>query len=220
MKNNFSYVLFANKSMVFALATLIINIQNIDKNFDDILCYHDGFSANTLDYLNKLVDKTTNHKIIFFKYTLQDFCNEFDLDADNLSNSTENFIKKYSHLALVKYKFLEHLKNYRSLLLLDLDTLLQHSPNNLSNIKGFAWSNGTGFKKKFYNCLNDKLPFNENEILCQIPNFSDKTPSPNGGCLFSSDDYDYNSKFFCEYTRRSQFSDPAAPFEQKRFPAF
>lgn len=179
MKQEKAIVFIVDRKYRFALASTIINLQKTNKNnYDAIVVYYDGFTANDIALFSNL-----EPKIRFIEYNYQMWEKDHTPVKSDLAKS---FLARYSHLAWSKYKIIELLQDYQKILFLDLDILIKDDISDIFNIDGVAWRNGDSFHKKF-NIKNRNVDFPE---LTNIPN---DFPSPNGGLLYLTDCIDCQS---------------------------
>ncbi|WP_163764955.1 glycosyltransferase [Pelistega ratti] len=161
----------------FALATILVNLRQQNSNvYDGIVVYHDGIDIETQDALVKIESRIT-----FVLYTLEDWQQDHTLHID--SKSQQNFLDRFSHLALSKYKIFEQLSAYRQVLLLDLDMVIYGDLSPLFNYHGIAWRSEAPFIRKFGSRQNrpDYIGLDE------VPQ---DHPAPNGGLIYLDDSMD------------------------------
>ena len=175
-KRDNAIVFFANSKYRFALAEMLINIQETNPNiYDNIIVYHADFEDEDI---NKFL--LIEPKCIFISYTYEEWEKEYK--KPSTSKSVE-FVKTYSHQAYVKFRIIELLEYYHKVLFLDLDMLVLDDISELFQIKGAAWRDAIGdFGVKF----DKHVPMNEFEEW--FSNFPREAHVPNGGLIYISDD--------------------------------
>ena len=176
-KKNNAVVFIVNQKYKFALATMIINLQKTNPEiYDEIIVYHDDLSNEDCNIFKKL-----EKEIRFIKYDYEMWEKEHKRIETKLA---KDFLIRYSHLAWSKYKIIELLKDYKRILYLDLDMIIQGDISELFEIDGFAWRNGDSFHKKF----GSKLKINDYPETKNIPI---ETSTPNGGLIYVTDSIDW-----------------------------
>lgn len=173
----------ANRSYLFALGTMIVNILDIKVDFDEIVIINSDFSDDDKNLILSLEKRCR-----FIDYTIDDFLKEFSIEK--LSNKHNRFIKRYSHLTYVKIKIFQLLEYYKRILYMDLDMLIKGGVKELFDLDcDIAWRTGAGFLSKF---SRSNLDINKIESLHFV---NAKTITPNCGLLFVRDTMDYESVY-------------------------
>lgn len=183
-KKESAIIFIVNKDYLFALGTMIVNLQATSPNsYSDIVVYSDGLSAEEKEKIQK-IEKNTN----FFDYSL----NEWIRDHKEITSpQSQHFLNKYSHLAWSKYKVFEQLEFYKKILFLDLDMLIKNNISTLFKIDSLiAWRSGQNFHGKFGN---------KKGLVEKVSTIPTNYPSPNGGLLYATDKI--NFKKFCKDAR-------------------
>lgn len=178
IKEKKAIIFCLNKSYVFALLTTMNILKNQYKHcYDDIVIYYDDLDSADINNITAI-----EPKVQFVQYTLNDFINEHQIN--NKTIRFENFIKKFTHLSLIKYKFIEQLKNYNKILYLDLDTVIIKDFSDIFAIQnGIAWRTEAKFYNKFSAHANfDKIP--------ELNNIPKTHPAPNAGIFYAVNDID------------------------------
>ena len=169
IKKDKAFVFIVNKSYLFALGTMIINLQKTNNNYyDEIVIYYDDLDDTDIKSIKNIEPKTK-----FIKYDLATWENEH---IKITTPNAKSFLDRYSHLAWSKYKIIEQLEFYNKVLYLDVDILIKESISEIFEIDGFAWRSGNNFNLKFGNKV-------KTEDLKNVPN---DTPTPNGGLIYIS----------------------------------
>lgn len=193
-------LLFSNRKYLFALGTFLINLQKYI-SYDGVIVYHDDFTADEQEAILKV-----DPKVRFIKYGLENFSNEFGLDKDKLKDNF--FINRYTVLSVIKFKIFQHLDEFSTLMLFDLDMVLQDGLEELLE-KNFdiAWRND-------WQSIRDKLNnwgFNDESIneLGMYDVYS-KTMTPNGGFVVVKRTFDYRKTYeeCVRYLREYSFLHP------------
>ena len=185
MKKNRAICVIADRNYIFAIGAFINNIKMFDVKYDNIIIYCYGFSKTDKEVILK-----ADEKCIFVEYTKEDFFNEFKIDEKS-SPKIVQFINRYSHLTYIKFKVLEQLENYKTVMFLDLDIIVRGNLEDLFKFKEqIAWRNGNPFGMKFAPALNalkttlDKVP--------ELKGISSDFPTPNGGLVVLNDTINYS----------------------------
>lgn len=169
MKKDKAIIFIVNKSYLFALGTMIINLQETRNNiYDEIVIYYDGLDNFDLDQIRKI-----EPRVKFIEYKLVTWEEEH---IKVTSPIAKQFLDRYSHLAWSKYKVIEQLENYNKILYLDVDMLIKGDISEIFKLDGFAWRSGNNFNLKFGN----------KEKYDEIKNIPNNTPTPNGGLIYAS----------------------------------
>lgn len=180
-KKDAAIIFVANQAYQFALASMLINLQEKCADcYDDIVVYQSGFSDLECEALKKIEEN-----IIFVNYSFEDWKQEHH-QIDLASRSLQSFIKRFTHLALSKYKIFEQLENYHRILFLDLDMLIQENISELFDIEGIAWRTESEFHRKF----GDR---EDKSLLDGLDDIPEKYPAPNGGLFYASDIIDWRA---------------------------
>lgn len=187
MKKERAIAIFVNSDYVFALGTLIINLKQINTKYDNLIAYSYDLTEEDKKFIMDLEPRCK-----FINYTYDDFVKEFNIKK--LSNLSQSFIKRYSHLSYIKLKILELLDSFKCVLLVDLDVLIMDSIDELFDLKcNIAWRNGNTFKQKF--CPADvRMNKKFNEIK-EFKEINDITPTPNGGLVIVNDNFNYQKAY-------------------------
>lgn len=182
-KHDKAILFIANRSYLFALGTMIVNIQALDVDFDEIIVINSDFEQE-----DKKLILDVEKKCRFIDYTIDDFFSEFFIDG--FSKKGHSFIKRYSHLSYIKIKIFELLEHYRRILFLDLDMLIKGGIDYLFNLEcDIAWRSGENFETKFSRSGLNMSNFDELGFIDK------KTITPNGGLFFVRDTIDYKSVY-------------------------
>lgn len=177
LKKQRAIVFMATQDYAFALAAILVNLRQQNREvYDGIVIYHDGIDENAQAALKKIEPRTD-----FVCYTLADWKREHDVHTD--SKSQQNFLGRFSHLALSKYKIFEQLAAYRQVLLLDLDMVVYGDLSALFAHQGMAWRSEAPFVRKFGSRHNRP----DYPGLNDVPN---DHPAPNGGLIYVDDSVD------------------------------
>ena len=193
-------VLFSNRKYMFALGAFLINLKKYVR-YDGIFVYHDGFTTNEQDSFKKI-----DQKIKFIKYGVDEFAKEFDYKREKLTS--EGFFKRYTVLAAVKFKIFQHLEEFSTIIMFDLDMLLQDGMDDLLE-KNFdiAWRNDG-------QTIRDKLRGKgcSDELFRELGMYDtyDKTLTPNGGFVVLKRTFDYQNAYAigAEFLKKYSFLHP------------
>ncbi|MGV6989596.1 glycosyltransferase [Testudinibacter sp. P80/BLE/0925] len=178
-KKSSAIVFMLTANYHFALATMIINLQERNRhNYDNIVVYHDGLTANQQSDLLSI-----EPNILFISYTFSDWKKEHHEETMD-GKQLDYFIKRFSHFALSKYKVVEQLAHYHKVLFLDLDMVVQDDLSELFKIEGVAWRSESPFLKKF----GDRT---SRPPLAELNNIPHTHPAPNGGLFYADDTLDW-----------------------------
>ena len=124
-------------------------------------------------------------KLVFINYDIDKFKREHGIET--ISKEGMAFINKFSHLSYIKYKCIEHLREYETAMFMDLDVLIRDDLNELFSMQSdIAWRNGDSFHKKFFSgnsrAISDGI---------QNENFPPQDmPAPNGGLVIVKNTFD------------------------------
>lgn len=175
-KKNNAIVFFVNNKMQYALAEMLVNLQDTNPNiYDNVVVYHSDLTNEEIEKF-KLIEP----KIIFKKYTLAMWIDEH---KEPKSSAAQAFMDRYTHLSYSKYKIFELLEKYHKVLYLDLDMLILGDISNLFEMKGISWRNASdSFKEKFnkYDLMKNYQEWFES--------FPENSHIPNAGLIYISDD--------------------------------
>ena len=195
-------LLFSNRKYLFALGTFLINLQNY-VSYDGVIIYHDGFTAEEQRAIVSI-----EPKVRFIGYGLDDFVAEFGFDKEKLKDIF--FINRYTVLAVVKFKIFQHLTEFSSLILFDLDMLiLDRMDELLAEDFDVAWRNdGSTIKDKL-----NAWGYSDKDIR-EIGMYDDynKTLTPNAGFIVVKNTFDCGRayeecvKYIREYGMKHPYS--------------
>ena len=165
-------VFICNNTYKFALASMLVNLKETQDNFlYEVIVYYDGFEEDDCRRLRMIYEN-----IRFIRYTFD----MFEEEHGKFDTKNKKFIHKFSHLAYIKYKIFELLKDYSHVLYLDLDMLIMGDIRDIFEIRGIAWRNGESFLEKF----EHRLQINDYPDIERL--ITTKTKAPNGGLLYIS----------------------------------
>lgn len=175
-KKDHAICFFANSAYRFALAEMLVNLQQTNANlYDNVVIYHADFSE---DDIKKFL--IIEPKCIFVQYTYEDWEKEFKKPT---TQKSIDFMNKYSHMAYVKFKIFEQLEFYHKVLFLDLDMLVLGDISELFKLKGVAWraaAENFGIRFEKYTSMN--------EYIHWFTDFNKEISIPNAGLLYISDE--------------------------------
>lgn len=193
MKKNNALIFIANKSHLFALSSLIFNLQfSANIIYDGIIVYHDDLTESELSFLKKV-----DEKIEFIKYSYENWVEEH---GEVESESAKYFLARYTHMAWCKYKIIEQLEFYKKILYLDLDIVVRGDISEIFNLNNVAWRDGFDFHRKFQEAFEGKL-----EEVDELNSLPKGTSAPNAGLLYFCDNFNYQQakdqgrKFIIKY---------------------
>lgn len=186
MKKDLALVAMCNQNYTFCLGTVLCNLQSIDFKYDDLHVFYDNIDEDEINNFKK------NWNVVFHQYTIQDFYDEFELET--IPDFQKQFLKRYSHLAFIKYKALSLLKHYKKVIFTDLDVLFTSADfESLFKLNGIAWRPSLDIN----HCLSfyqqpDNLPNILEDIKNDFKNDTSKF-APNAGFFYGTDDIDYQN---------------------------
>jgi lipopolysaccharide biosynthesis glycosyltransferase len=193
MKEDRAIVFHCNRDYIFALGSMICNLEERSVSYDRIIVYT-NFHDDSI--FRKFID--INEKIEFIYYPLDDFIKEFNIDITN--RNIKNYIERYTHLCYIKLKIFEMLARYRHVLFMDLDMYVAGNFDELFDLDcDIAWRCGVTLLTKFGKSNLD---------IGNVPYLKDAdttTSAPNGGfilvnhSLAHEDIYQFSKEFFCKY---------------------
>lgn len=194
-------LIFCNRKYMFALGTFLINLQKYVV-YDGVIVYHEGFSEIEQEAIRKV-----ESRVKFIEYGLENFAEEFGFDEEKLKSYF--FIQRYSVLAVIKFKIFQHLDEFSTIILFDLDMILLDSMDDLLE-KPFdiAWRmDGTILNKLRWWNVSDEVfrKIGMQEIYKKIP-------TPNAGFIVVKRLFDYKNvyKECVEYLQNYSFLHPHA----------
>lgn len=115
-KKELAVVLGATSNMAFALACVVFDIkQHLNRNFD-LIVYHKDIPEKEQNIINEIIPA----KFI-----------EYDIDSLNVRNKSLN---RYSKLAFARYECFDMLDNYKKVLWLDIDVIIQGDLSSLTDM--------------------------------------------------------------------------------------
>ncbi len=193
-------LLFSNRRYLFALGTFLINLQK-NVSYDGVIVYHDGFTAEEQEAIRKV-----EPNVDFIKYGLDEFAKEFGFDKKELSSKF--FIQRYTVLTVIKFKIFQHLNEFSTMMLFDLDMLLLDGIDELLE-KDFdiAW-------KSDVQTIRDKLnnwKFSDEHIRqINMYDLYSKTITPNGGFVIVKRNFDHQAVYneCVNYLKKYSFAHP------------
>lgn len=185
MKKDRAICIISDRNYIFAIGAFINNLMMFNVKYDNIVIYCYGFNDNDKSIIHKV-----DEKCIFVEYTKDDFFSEFKVDEKSSSKIVQ-FINRYSHLTYIKFKVLEQLKNYKTVLFCDLDVVIRGDLDQLFNFKeDIAWRNGNPFGMKFTPALRAlKTTLDK---VSELKGITSDFPTPNGGLVVLNDTFDYS----------------------------
>ena len=173
-------LLFCNKNYLFALGTFLINLKKYI-SYDGVVVYHED-----LDIVHQVAIKKIEPRIKFIKYGLDEFVEEFGLDKQKVAE--EQFVKYYSVLAVVKFKIFQLLKDYKTVILFDLDMMLLGDMEDLlAENFDIAWKNEATIRGKLHwRGISD-------DYIKELGMYDiyDKASTPNAGFVVVKRTFDY-----------------------------
>ena len=179
-KKELAILLFVNKGYIYALESFLVNLRETNSDlYDNIIIYHSDLSDHDCKQL-QLIDS----KILFQNYSFEEFTNEH---GEISGQKGVDFVKRYTHLPLAKYKIFEQLRNYKRILSLDVDMLIRGSLSELLEIKGIAWRDAVvKFWPKItkYISADEFMKFDNSFTIDELNEWKE----PNGGLIYCSDD--------------------------------
>lgn len=174
LKKNCVIVFFITKDYAFTVANMIIGLSRYSPNLaDDIIIFHEGLSDDDKNCLNIL-----SNKIIFKKFTKDEFMNKISTKLKNNKKFIHS-IEKYTYLNLAKLEIFNLLNNYKNVIMLDTDMLIQKDFSEILNYKPAAW-------RPTVIGLHASFNYNAYDFLTK------DSARPNGGLLYISDELDSN----------------------------
>lgn len=198
-KNGRGIVLFCNKKYLFALGAFLLNLQKY-VYYDGIMVYHDDIDDKEQNAIRKI-----EPKVRFIKYGLDEFVREFSLDKEKVEK--DSFIERYTVLAVVKFKILQHLKDFSTVILFDLDMiLLSDIEEVLRKDFDIAWKNETTIRGKL-NWRGYSDDYIKKLGMYEIYN---RASTPNAGFMVVKRTFDYNKAYEvgAKYLREYGFVHP------------
>lgn len=173
-KKNCVIVFFITKDYAFTVANMIIGLNRYSPNLaDDIIIFHEGLSDDDKNCLNIL-----SNKIIFKKFTKDEFMNKISTKLKNNKKFIHS-IEKYTYLNLAKFEIFNLLNNYKNVIMLDTDMLIQKDFSEILNYKPAAW-------RPTVIGLHASFNYNAYDFLTK------DSARPNGGLLYICDELDSN----------------------------
>lgn len=183
--NGRGILLFSNRKYLFALGTFLINLQKYVA-YDGVIVYHDDFTVEEQTAIMKI-----EPRVRFIKYGISEFTKEYGFDEEELKQIF--FINRYTVLAVIKFKIFQHLKDFSTMMLFDLDMVIVDGLDELLE-KNFdiAWRNdGQSIRNKLNN-----WNFNDDSIKeLGMYDIYDKTLTPNGGFFVVKRNFDYKKAY-------------------------
>ena len=193
MKEDRAIVFHCNRDYIFALGSMIYNLEERSVSYNRIIVYT-NFHDDSI--FKEFID--INERIEFIYYPLDAFINEFNIDITN--RNIKSYIERYTHLCYIKLKIFELLARYRHVLFMDLDMYVAENFDELFALDcDIAWRCGVTLLTKFAKSNLD---------LRNIPYLRDAdttTSAPNGGFILVNDSlayddiYRFSKEFFCKY---------------------
>lgn len=177
-------VLNTNGKYLFACGTMIINIIDKIKDFDNIIVYYSDIEEAKIQWLRK-IDK----RIICEEVTLEKLNKDFYGNEKIIENST--FVKRYTHLPFAKIKMFTLLDKYRQIIFFDLDMLI------LDNLDGLLSDENSNMIWRSDNqTIFDKISRHtkQYEKIIELELYK-KITTPNGGLIILNRNFDYHEAF-------------------------
>lgn len=176
-KERRAIVVATTEDYLFALATLLVNLQRTNSNlYDAVVVLHDCIGEGAQLKLAQI-----EPKIEFRRITLTDWMGDVGIDQECIekSETLKQFLSRYSHLPLSKYLLFKLLKEFDKVLMLDLDVLITGSISELFEYEGIAWRDGIDYEAKAHRIGLDEVDSDEFAAGAHVP-------APNGGLLYLS----------------------------------
>lgn len=187
-KQERAIMLFADKKYFFALCTFIINIKQYIK-YDCIVVYHTDLNEE-----DQIIAKKFEKNINFIKYDYKDFAEEFGSNEDTVKSIQS--IKDYS-LSMLRFKIFKHLREFKMVILLELDMLLRGDLSELFDKDyNIAWKADnvsiSGKLQAFGYSIEKMKELGMYEIYS-------KATTPNAGFIIVKDNFDYELAYAKAY---------------------
>lgn len=177
-------VLNTNGKYLFACGTLIINIIDKIKDFDNIIVYYCDIEDNNIKPVKKI-----DRRIICEKVSLENLNKDFYGSEKVIENST--FVKRYTHLPFAKIKMFSLLDEYSQVTFFDLDMLILDSLEDLlsDSKSNIIWRNDN-------QTIFDKISRHtkQNNKIKELDLYK-KISTPNGGLIILNRNFDYKEAF-------------------------
>ena len=193
MKEECAIVFHCNKDYVFALGTMLHNLEEHAVSFSKILVYTDFYDESVFNAFYGFSDK-----IEFIYYPLEEFISEYGIDITK--PKTKQYIGRYTHLCYIKFKIIQLLARFRHVLFMDLDMYVTGNFDELFAMDcDIAWKCGVPLLTKF-----SKSGLDAGSIPC-LKGADRTTPAPNGGFILVNDTmaydevYAFSRDFLCSY---------------------
>ena len=162
-KKDKAVVFATNDSYCFALANVIMNIEEHDPHLiDEYVVFTHEVSESNKKALQKIVNN-----ISFI-----DFSKDYFFKRAYKVPENAPFIEHWSHLPMAHFEIFDLLKKFNKILYLDADMFIYKSIANLFNSKPLAWRASAA---DFHGFAQDYITMPENMTM------------PNGGLIFVND---------------------------------
>ena len=142
-KKDLAIVFGISSNLTFALANVILSLKNHSPKFaDEIIVYHDGINEK---------DKKLINEILPCKF------NEYEFPVKDTSDFDPFFFEQFSKMAYSRFECFNHLDNFKRVLWLDVDILIQKDISGLLNYTktGIGMLPGDFIKHNFKEPLSD-----------------------------------------------------------------
>jgi len=146
-KKNLAIVFGITSNLTFALANVILGLKKYSPNLaDEIIIYHDKIDEKDQKILNTIIPCR------FIKY-------EFPIK--DVSRFNEAYFKRFSELAYSRYECFSLLKEYRNVMWLDVDILIQKDISSLLDYAENSFgilaplSDGSKLRGQLFNAIDD-----------------------------------------------------------------
>lgn len=165
-KKELAIVLGATANMTFAVANVLLGLTQHSSDLKpDIIIFHNDITDNDKNLLNTII----NCRFIDYEFPIKD-----------ISKFQEEYFNQFTKLAYSRYECFNLLKEYKKVLWLDIDVLIQ---DDISGIFDYCDS-GIAFAKKSYefkiikNLIKpiDKYDMNEGSFNSGVIVFKDNLP--------------------------------------------
>jgi lipopolysaccharide biosynthesis glycosyltransferase len=184
-KKNLAIVLGSTSNLTFAVANVMIGLKNHSPDFaDKIIIYHDNISEK---------DQILISSILPCEYI------KYEFPIKDISCFNETYFKQFSELAYSRYECFNLLNEYKYVLWLDVDILIQ---KNISAIINFG-TNGFGI----LDALNDKVTIKD-QLFKSLDGFDmDKKAYSSGTFILQDNLPNYNKMTDWCYKKTLEYAD-------------